>query len=263
LKGQHLLIQLYNLIFPHKPIAEKEKEKKPKSTTVEKKNIMDGDAQKPKLPYFHRTLSTEDSKLIGDITPKCISSSPQPIPTPVGGSGKSAWNNANTWEEKDYSSWALGSMKQTISSKKPSITHVSNGINYNLSVGDVSRSSKVSKKVVTVNGNANVTHIRGTARFMYEINIENVPFSLSAGSLVFDGLVNVSDVINDQFDDIEIAIVEMKPCGTIPDNINKASQECKGLLTKGKDALLKKALKEYVSQFENEFQQMYREKIGK
>lgn len=260
LKGQTFLLQLYNLIYPSLTTEKK---------TNERKKMMDGDDKKPKkMPYFHRTLSTEDSKLIGDISPKCISvaqssSTPQCISAPVEG-GKSAWNAANTWEEKDYSTWALGSVKQIFSSNRPSEELLNNGTNYTLSVGEVSSSSTVSKKVVAVNGTANITHIRGTARFMYEFNIENIPFSLSAGGLVFDGLLNISDVINDQFDDIEIAIVEMKPAsGKKPGDINQKSQECKGILTKGKDALLKKVFKGNVLQFEHEFQQMYKEKIGK
>ena len=88
--------------------------------------------------YFARTLSTEDTALIGSIAPKKIETSPQvagggssavaigaataAIGGGVGGgvagaasaatpaqpapAAASAWNSAGTWEERDVSSWA-------------------------------------------------------------------------------------------------------------------------------------------------------------
>ena len=62
---------------------------------------------KKKLPYFHRNLSPQALALIGDTSPKPIStlsvtdisaaSKPEPQNT------ASQWNAADSWEEKDVS----------------------------------------------------------------------------------------------------------------------------------------------------------------
>ena len=219
---------------------------KPKMVTDEKKPV--------KLPYFHRKLSDEDTKLLGDTAPKPITNAEANKPS-VG--GKSAWNSGGTWEERDFSKWAVSSMKQIFASHRPSASL--NG--FSLTVGESSSGSCVSNKTMSVEGTANVTHIRGTARFLYELCVDGVPFSCAHTDMKVDGLVKVSDIINDQFDDIEIAITEMK-ARTAPSDVNKRIQEFRSALTKGKEGLMKKALKEVVTIFEREFQTMYKEKIG-
>jgi hypothetical protein len=69
--------------------------------------------------YFHRELSADEKKLLGDNSPKPISSD---AAAAIGsGSGKaaaggSAWNAAGTWEEKNYSQWAKTRIKEILSS---------------------------------------------------------------------------------------------------------------------------------------------------
>lgn len=54
--------------------------------------------------YFNREISQRDKEIIGDFSPKLLSStSTVPQPIPAAKSVQSAWNAAGTWEEKDCS----------------------------------------------------------------------------------------------------------------------------------------------------------------
>lgn len=148
-----------------------------------------GEQPKPvKLPYFHRTLSPQDAALVGDITPKQISSTSSKSETSSNKINEtSAWNSANTWEERDYTTQAKSKLLEAFA-------HSNNSSTNNISI------SKIEK----VEGNASITHVRGRARFMYEWS-----FSLdfeATGPSSASGLVAVSDVINDQLDDIELEV---------------------------------------------------------
>lgn len=51
-----------------------------------------------KLPYFHRTLSEEDKKLIGDIAPKKIeNSSASSVNVSTSLTTSAPWNQGTTW----------------------------------------------------------------------------------------------------------------------------------------------------------------------
>jgi hypothetical protein len=164
-------------------------------------NNNEGGAKPVKLPYFHRTLSQEETALIGDIRPKPISSAEaQPIKVETKKTESSAWNAANTWEERDCTSW--GKKKVTdvflnnLNSKKVNVT-----------------------KIEKVEGNSSITHVRGRARYMYEWSF-SLDVEVKGVMGTFKGTSVVSDVINDQLDDLEI---EMKWTGTRPTVIDGKS----------------------------------------
>jgi len=155
-----------------------------------------------KLPYFHRVLSKEDTELIGDITPKLIGSSNDKaaISTAATTSGSSsngsAWNAANTWEEKDYTQWAKDKLTSLIvideSIGLPSTVH------YNIKV----------RKVSDIQGHAQIAHVRGKARYIYEFSLD-LSFTISSTDAnkkdKYKATVSVTDIINDLLDDIDIA----------------------------------------------------------
>lgn len=139
-----------------------------------------------KLPYFHRTLNPEDAALIGDITPKPLSSG-NATPSPNDNSNKgSAWNAANTWEERDFTSAAKQKLFEALSTT-----------NNNIGINGITL-----EKVEKVEGSASITHVRGRARYMYEWSFA-LEFEANGGS---KGSCDVSDVINDQLDDIELEV---------------------------------------------------------
>lgn len=133
--------------------------------------IMSEEQKQVKLPYFHRTLSPEEMNLIGDITPKKIETpaSTAPVTAPTG----SAWNTANTWEEKNCTS-KCKKILEDIFEGHDSFTA------FNIT-----------------DGNSSINFIRGKARFMYDFSYK---FDFNAKGC--EGSVEVSDVINDQLDDI-------------------------------------------------------------
>eukprot|EP00428_Durinskia_dybowskii_P060637 CAMPEP_0170381708 /NCGR_PEP_ID=MMETSP0117_2-20130122/14554_1 /TAXON_ID=400756 /ORGANISM="Durinskia baltica, Strain CSIRO CS-38" /LENGTH=195 /DNA_ID=CAMNT_0010637299 /DNA_START=42 /DNA_END=629 /DNA_ORIENTATION=+ len=144
------------------------------------------DKKAVKLPYFHRTLSPEDTALIGDITPKPI----QVAQTEqVKISSGSAWNSANTWEERDCTKWALDKLPQLFTGSE----ELPKSNQYTVQINQLSNAQ----------GTAQIAHVRGKARFIYELSFD-LEFTVSSGDKDYKGKVSVSDVINDQLDDLEL-----------------------------------------------------------
>lgn len=151
-----------------------------------------------KLPYFHRTLSPEEMALIGDISPKPIGEATNvAVVEPVAGklASGSAWNSAKTWEERDCTKWALEKLPQLFT--EPEALPTNN--QYTVQIKDLSNAQ----------GTAQIAHVRGKARFIYELSFD-LKFSVVAGDKKYKGKVAVSDVINDQLDDLELAVTWTK-----------------------------------------------------
>jgi hypothetical protein len=69
--------------------------------------------------YFHRELTAEEKKLLGDQTPKRIDSPASAATTSVGSlspnpTAGSAWNSAGTYEEKNISDWAQKTLRKKL-----------------------------------------------------------------------------------------------------------------------------------------------------
>lgn len=83
--------------------------------------------------YFKRQLPTEESRLIGDITPKAVTSelaqAPDSTSVPIttestttsGGVTASSWNHAGTWEERDLTQFATDRVKELCSAGRASL----------------------------------------------------------------------------------------------------------------------------------------------
>jgi activator of HSP90 ATPase len=148
-----------------------------------------------KLPYFHRTLTPEDAALIGDIRPKAISveNTGTEVTTSSGKiTTSSAWNGAQTWEERNCSAWGKEKLQAVINS--------SDGISKSES------GYAVTFNVTKTEGSASITHSRGKARFLYEWTLTADFEATGASSELWKGSAVFSDVINDQLDDIEIEV---------------------------------------------------------
>jgi hypothetical protein len=159
------------------------------TTTLSTGNT-EGATKQVKLPYFHRTLSPQDTALIGDTTPKPISTTSSASSKTESASAKinesSAWNSANTWEERDYTAQAKAKVLSAFAADQD------NAASTGISV----------KKIEKVEGHASITHVRGRARYMYEWSF-SLDFESSTG---VSGSVAVSDVINDQLNDVEMDV---------------------------------------------------------
>lgn len=190
-----------------------------------------------KLPYFHRTLSPEELALIGDTTPKPIAEATNvTIVEPAAGklASGSAWNSAQTWEERDCTKWALEKLPDFFTEHK----ELPKAGQYTVLIKDLSN----------LQGTAQIAHVRGKARFIYELSFD-LKFDVSAGDKKYKGKVSVTDVINDQLDDIEFSLSWTKES---PPNAEVAAVRSSVI---GGSAL-KKLIKERVAKFEEEFRKL-------
>jgi len=139
------------------------------------------DLKAVKLPYFHRKLSEEDTALIGDITPKRIEASTTTTVEPRTATEGSAWNSAQTWEERDLSTWGKQKVRDIL---------------------DASTDNDVTIASVTkLDGTANITHIRGRARFMFEWTL-TCDWTTMIDGKSYNGSVEVLEATNDQLEDL-------------------------------------------------------------
>jgi tetratricopeptide (TPR) repeat protein len=106
-----------------------------------------------KTSYFHNELSEDAKKLIGDIAPQKLETVPMED-TSTRETGKSAWNKAGTWEEKDVSVWGQESLQESL--QATTFQHAE---------GLATVSS------ATVSGHASVATVRGKKRLIYEWSI--------------------------------------------------------------------------------------------
>lgn len=119
-----------------------------------------------KTSYFHNELSEDAKKLIGDIAPKKIDPTDTNIATLAVSStdteGKSVWNKAGTWEEKDCTTWATDTITDLLSKVTytlPSSSPAPNAI------------ASISKIIVQPSSHASCATVRTKKRYIYELDL--------------------------------------------------------------------------------------------
>merc|ERR1712232_1171033 len=139
-----------------------------KSDAVRGYKIVDG----KKTSYFHNEQTEEVKKLIGDIAPKRISTTPTPAANNGSANTKpestSAWNKAGTWEEKDYTKYAQQLLTDALSKVEYSISD-SDALAIHKELG--AATAKVSK-IKNVDGHASIAQVRGKRRYVYEYSLD-------------------------------------------------------------------------------------------
>ena len=185
-----------------------------------------------KLPYFHRTLSQEDTQLIGDITPKPIDPTNQVVETINSGS---AWNSAGTWEEKNCTDKAKDMVKALLNSTPP-LTRDGYEITCE-EVGDVI-------------GHANIVSSRGKPRYLFEFESIKIKFEAynPSSSSSYKGRICLVDIANDQVEEVEINVEwdGSSPPGT-------ELKKLKNLLVQGD---MRKNIASKLAEFEKEFRKL-------
>jgi len=137
--------------------------------------------------YFHRELSEADKLLLGDSSPKPISAAAAAGGSPSGGAAGSAWNAAGTWEEKTYSAWATGHLRELLT-----------GASLPVPVGgsprvSPSRDAVRVLQVTSVEGEASVASSRGKTKYIYDYTI-GLDWKLQWGVLSVSGSATIRDV---------------------------------------------------------------------
>lgn len=108
--------------------------------------------------YFNREISEEEKRLIGNVAPQRIQtelSSDVPIPssnTPT----RSAWNSAQTWEERDTTEWCTAALKTRLN--------------------DATAASEQYRSVITavknISGEASFAISNGKKRYIFDYSAE-------------------------------------------------------------------------------------------
>jgi hypothetical protein len=132
-----------------------------------------------KTSYFHNELTDQAKALIGDIAPKKL----DPVVgsatgTATGEKGKSVWNQAGTWEEKNVSTWAIESLQAQLEATV-----------FQLPLSSPAPGASVTVTSAVVTGHASVATVRGKTRLIYELSAvvdwKLVEHIVASGSLTF------------------------------------------------------------------------------
>lgn len=140
--------------------------------------------------YFNRELSSEDKSIIGDCSPKLLSSNGVAVSTPSSPTPSSnpttvasAWNTAGTWEEKDCSKFCAEKLTKLLQS----VTFSSPGNSGNVNVVSVK----------SVEGEAAVTMIRGKKKYVYDYTVQ-LEFKAHFAPHEIVGVMTVADITGEQ-----------------------------------------------------------------
>jgi activator of HSP90 ATPase len=133
-----------------------------------------------KTSFFNNDLTDEAKQLIGDITPKQIVSEVKGVEE----KGKSAWNHAGTWEEKDCTAWCNEAIKERVGNAKFVLPSGCEG------------AEVVVDSIDKFEGSASVATVRGKRRFIYEY-IFSVKWSVELDCGKCTGTLHFPDVAPD------------------------------------------------------------------
>lgn len=133
-----------------------------------------------KTSFFHHEQTEEEKRLIGDITPKRIDVTTEPQtagPTKIennndnnkGGIKTSVWNTAGTWEEKDFTDWAIDSLKDQIMKCNYHLPDGSPDPKAHVQVTKITK--LLSSKVAGGTCHASVATVRGKKKYIFEFNV--------------------------------------------------------------------------------------------
>jgi len=171
------------------------------SDVVRGYKIVDG----KKTSFFHHEQSEEEKRLIGDIAPKrCAPTAKESTPKDV-----SAWNTAGTWEEKNVTTWAKGTLSAALL----------------LACHREGDAEACVTKVESLEGHASVATVRGKRRYIYEFSVclcwkvEQDDGDSCGGKL---SLPDVDGTVTGEYDVTEFIVKEGElPSGLIDSMVKK------------------------------------------
>lgn len=179
------------------------------------------------LPYFHRELSENEQKLIGDIAPKKVEVAPEVV-KPVVHEG-SAWNAAGTFEERAFTKWAEAKWTE-------------------LFCGATFAECEYTATLLApekITGDASVCVVRGKKRYLFDFNFK-LPFEIQLNGNKYKGSYHMNEISNDDTE-IEVTLTK-KPSETTQAS---ALRKFVGSRTSG----LQKEVLRIVGEFSRQFQE--------
>ncbi len=237
---------------------------------------VEAEEKQVKMPYFHRVLSPEDQALLDRNKPKRIdteSSATDAVDTSTAAatavavtntklSLASAWNAAQSWEERDATKICHELLSMALEQSHEAFHSSTLGL-VTLGVYIDETNNNVYKK--NIDGNASVTHVRGKARFMYELSFElkfkYIPQSATLSPVVggdnkeYKGKIKVIEATNDQPDDeldlsLEWVSTSNGGCGSPPGAATAIAR--KALLGK----VMRQGIRSALNAFESAFKEL-------
>ncbi|OWZ20396.1 Heat shock protein90 [Phytophthora megakarya] len=140
--------------------------------------------------FFNNELTEEAKQLIGDIAPKKVQDADKVQIKSV--DGGSAWNQGNTFEEKDMTSWAKGKLEKIVS-----------GVSAPLGTGE---GVVTSLEVSNLEGDASIAVVRGAKRYIFDFTF-TLACTLKQGDNVVTGELKFLDLSSDCGGDYDVEAV--------------------------------------------------------
>lgn len=145
-----------------------------------------------KTTFFHRDIGNKEKELIGDITPKAISTPAHQVTATAGDTAGSKWNRAGTFEERDRSEWCKDALKRLLSGT--SIEWGDKDAD-DLADGATTGASGVRvTKVRDVEGDAAVCVISGSRRHIFDLSFVLEWEAREGGATASRGALRYADV---------------------------------------------------------------------
>ncbi len=278
-----------SVFIPHAEVSQSNASLNSANEASRIENVSDLDQGAPKLPYFHRTLSAEDQAILGKNAPKRIeigadglivksvdqaprvagSSAVKPVDNTVELiisdsklSSASAWNAAQSWEERNATTSAIDILSRTL--RTP-------GLLLDGEIADAAKGAGPAElakigitilNVDSVEGTASVTHSRGKARYMYDMsftlhfkieassdNKQVIAAASDAAAKIYKGKLKVIETNNDQSAedlDFQLEWSGTSPSGPLMQLVRKAMM----------GSVIRKTVKNAMSVFESAFKSM-------
>ena len=158
---------------------------------MSEETINDTNVKPVKLPYFHRVLSDEDTKILGDNTPKRINEGDNQIST-----GKlsesSSWNGAGTWESRNCTDFLQKTLPPLLAPFE-----ITDNNNNNVKIESCS----------DIEGTSEVVHTRGKVKYIYDATMD-LKFIVTLPSIdkTYKGSLKLESVMPGDLDSIDLNI---------------------------------------------------------
>nr|CCA23467.1 hsp90like protein putative [Albugo laibachii Nc14] len=145
--------------------------------------------------FFHNELDDQTKELIGDIAPKLVK---DPNAVQIKSvEGASAWNQGNTFEEKNMTAWAKEKIEALL--QNLSVTCQAAPLTGQLSV----------VSVTDLNGDASIAVVRGSKRYIYEFTFRlKCSLAINGTDEKVEGYLKYLDFSsdNDDYDEVEVDV---------------------------------------------------------
>ena len=158
--------------------------------------------------YFTRELSEQEKQKIGDIAPKRLDSNSENVPTTLSSSssgniphrvklsttkeGRSAWNAAGTWEERNTTAWCSAQLQRRLEETSVTVDKVNADI----------------ASIEELTGDASVAIAGGKKRYIFDFHVRlnyEINDPDKNNEVIAKGTVRLPDICSTSHEELEVA----------------------------------------------------------